>query len=77
MESELTELIQVNASEVIAVKVNSFAEGSVIVDVYFVLNATVAKDPKTPATIVAVLQKESPKTLIIDTSSVQTLTGMF
>ena len=56
MEKELYNLVKNNVSDIIAVKVNSFANGSVLVDFYFVLNSTVAKDQGTPDKLKATLK---------------------
>ena len=48
VETELYNLVSSNISDIVAVRVNSFANGSVIADFYVVMNSTVPKDTHTP-----------------------------
>ena len=56
VEKELYKLVKTNVSDIIAVKVNSFANGSVLVDFYLVLNSTVAENQDTPDKLKAALK---------------------
>ena len=51
MENELLTLVKTNISDVVALKVISFMNGSVIAEFYVVMNATVPKQADTPALI--------------------------
>ena len=51
VENELLTLVKTNISDVVAVKVISFINGSVIAEFYVVMNATVPKQADTQALI--------------------------